>query len=77
MTTKTPAALPRRLTSLPEDLRARGFEPQEYRYLREAAVNRVIPAHQINNIWHYLPDDLTDIENALRQAHAASGPVAA
>jgi hypothetical protein len=63
-------------TSSPEDLRARGFEPPEYRYLREAAVNRVIPAHQINNIWHYQPDDLTDIENALRQARAAA-PVAA
>jgi hypothetical protein len=47
--TKTRGALPKRLTSLPEDLRARGFEPPEYRYLREAAVNRVIPAHQINN----------------------------
>jgi hypothetical protein len=72
----TRAALPKRLTSLPGDLRARGFEPPEYRYLREAAVNRVIPAHQINNIWHYQPDDLTDIENALRQARAAA-PVAA
>jgi hypothetical protein len=68
MTTKTRAASPKRLTRLPADLRARGFEPPEYRYLREAATNGLIRAHQINNIWHYEPEDLASIEKALRQA---------
>jgi hypothetical protein len=77
MTKRARTALPKRLTKLPADLLDRGFEPQDYRYLREAAVNRVIPAHQINNIWHYEPDDLPDIEKALRYAQSAAGPSAA
>jgi hypothetical protein len=72
MTTKTRAASPKRLTRLSADLRARGFEPPDYRYLREAAVNGVIRAHQVNNIWHYDPEDLANIEKALRQAAASS-----
>jgi hypothetical protein len=72
MTTKTRGASPKRLTRLSAELRARGYEPPDYRYLREMAVNGVIRAHQVNNIWHYEPEDLASIEKALRQAAANS-----
>jgi hypothetical protein len=62
----------RRLTNLPEALRARGFEPPAYRYLREAAINRVIPAQQYDGIWHYQPADIAVIERALKQTAGAA-----
>jgi hypothetical protein len=61
-----PAA--KRLSRLPADLIARGFElSPPYPFLRGTAIECVIKAHMVGNIWHYYPDDLPEIEQALRK----------
>lgn len=70
MTAKLPLPLTaKRLSYLPAALEARDFKLQvNFRYLREAAINRVIPAHQISWIWHFEPADLPEIEQKLIEA---------
>ena len=56
-----------RLTTLPEALRVRGFDPPAFRYIRDAAINGVFPAQQVNHIWHFNTADIDVIERALRR----------
>jgi len=57
---------PIRLTSLPAIIRDEGFIPIDYRLIRDAAVNGVIPAHQRRGIWHFFVEDIRAITTALR-----------
>jgi hypothetical protein len=60
----------KRLSNLPAALEARGFQPlPNFRYLREAAINRISPASQINWVWHFEPADLPEIEEKLLAAY--------
>jgi hypothetical protein len=60
--------IPVRLTGLPGQLHAAGYEPvPDYRKLHLKAVNGDIPgARQINSIWHFNEDDIPEIAAALR-----------
>ena len=64
----------RRLTSLPGQLHAEGYEGvQLYKVLHQHAVNGVIPgAHQINSLWYYFEDDVPAIAAALGLTRPAS-----
>jgi hypothetical protein len=55
-----------RLSGLPARLRKRGFASPSGRILRDRAVDGVIPAHQVNYIWHYYEEDEDAIIAALR-----------
>ena len=56
----------RRLTYLPADLRAQGYDPGEYRRLREAALDGRFPAIQRHGYWYFDPRDLETIVMAMR-----------
>jgi hypothetical protein len=55
-----------RLTGLAARLRERGLASPSGRILRDRAVDGVIPAHQVNYIWHYYEEDEDAIIAALR-----------
>jgi len=57
---------PLRLTSFPGVARDEGFVPIDYRLIRDAAINGVIPAHQRRGIWHFYAEDTRAIATALR-----------
>jgi hypothetical protein len=66
--------LPRRLTNLPTTIVEHGYElpaPYDHRMTRDKAINREIPAHQRNGIWHFYPRDIPAIAQALRLKKAA------
>jgi hypothetical protein len=53
---------PLRLTTLPRKLLDYTDQPiPSGRKLREGAVDAKFPAHQVNGLWHYNPDDLPAI----------------
>ena len=66
MSQSTKDRAPVRLTSAPVVIRANGFVPVDYRMIREAAINGMIPAHQRNGIWHFYPEDAGQIVKALK-----------
>ena len=58
--------VPVRLTSLPAAIKAAGYQPVEYRLIRETAINAIIPAHQRQGIWHYYAEDAGEIVKVLK-----------
>jgi hypothetical protein len=63
-----PSTVAVRLTSLPGICRDEGYDPVDYRLIRDAAINGRIPAHQRNSIWHFYREDTAEIATALRLA---------
>ena len=55
-----------RLSQLPAQLRAEGFEAPPYRTLREAALDGAFEASQIRGLWYYRPESAPLIAKALR-----------
>jgi hypothetical protein len=49
-----------RLSRLLHELEVAGFQCDHltYRKVWEGAVERRFPAHQVNGMWHFLPDDV-------------------
>ena len=70
-----------RLSRLLHELQAAGFQCDElpYRKLWQGAVERRFPAHQVNGVWHFFPEDVPRIgaayglhlKNAVPASHAA------
>jgi hypothetical protein len=71
-----------RLSRLPHELAQAGFRCDDlppYRKLWEGAVERRFPAHQVNGVWHFFPEDVPRIsaayglrlKNAVPASHAA------
>jgi hypothetical protein len=70
-----------RLSRLLHELQAAGFQCEElpYRKLWQGAVERRFPAHQVNGVWHFFPEDVPRISAAygLRLKNAAPASPAA
>jgi hypothetical protein len=64
---------PRRLSQLLYELQQAGFhcDGLGYRKLWQGAVERHFPAHQVNGLWHFQPEDVPAIAAAygLRLRH--------
>jgi hypothetical protein len=67
----------KRLTLLPDALRADGWVPLPYRVMRERALDGVFSAHQKNFFWHFYRDDVPTIAKALCLERATSHKPAA
>ena len=70
-----------RLSRLLHELQAAGFQCDElpYRKLWQGAVERRFPAHQVNGVWHFFPEDVPRIGTAygLRLKNAVPASLAA
>jgi hypothetical protein len=74
--------LPVRLSRLLHELEKAGYRCDDlpsYRKLWQDAVERRFPAHQVNGVWHFFPEDVPKIgaaydlrlKNAVPASHAA------
>ncbi len=55
-----------RLSRLPQRLRDEGYETPPYRTIRDAALDGVFDARQINGLWYFKPARTAEIAQQLR-----------